>query len=682
VSILEKVISYQRAGLCVLPALRDEKRPAMPRWKNFQKRLPTEQELHAWFSDADAVCLITGAVSGNLELIDFDLGGELFDPWAQQVRRRSPALLDRLVIERSQSGGRHVVYRCAEPICGNLKLAQRVIVAPDDQPIAVGGKTFRPRRHEDHYQVVIGLIETRGEGGLFLCDPTPGYELLQGRFEELPVLTAEERNTLLDAAWSLNESSEGTSVPSPTESFDNRPGDDFNARGDVRAVLKQHGWTLVRSGENEHWCRPGKDSGCSATLKDGVFYVFSSNAAPFEPNRGYSPFAVYATLEHNGDFTAAARMLQQHGYGQSTPEPNDVDLSAFNPSNNHKPVILDPPSIWELIRRHPNLREPVIHGLLRRGETMNVIAPPKTGKSWLVNDLALAIATGKPWLGTFQVARGDVLILDNELHPETTAHRIPKVADKRGILIEDYGKRIFVQNMRGRLENVFTLGAFFKSIKLGRYRLIILDAFYRFMPRDMDENDNGTMANIYNHIDQYADQLDCSFVLIHHATKGNQSAKAVTDVGAGAGSQSRATDTHLVLRPHEEPGAVVLEAAVRSWPPIDPVTLRWEYPLWEPAHDLDPAQLRNDKPKRKSSSEEEPATWTPTMFASQFVTASPQPKDTVIRLARQAGMSVRVAERFLREAEGSGLIHRWYYASNLPVEYATVPQVNDGEEYP
>jgi len=70
------------------------------------------------------------------------------------------------------------------------------------------------------------------------------------------------------------------------------------------------------------------------------------------------------------------------------------------------------------------------------------------------------------------------------------------------------------------------------------------------------------------------------------------------------------------------------------------------------------------------------------MFASQFVTASPQPKDTVIRLARQAGMSVRVAERFLREAEGSGLIHRWYYASNLPVEYATVPQVNDGEEYP
>ena len=395
-SMLDKVMLYQQAGLCVLPALRDEKRPGLPRWKNFQKRLPTEQEIVSWFRDADAACLITGAVSGNLEMIDFDLGGELFEPWAERVRQQSPALLERLVIERSQSGGRHVVYRCVEPICGNLKLAQRLIITPDDQPVVTAGKTFRPRKRGDQYQVNISLIETRGEGGLFLCDPTPGYELLQGQFEELPVLTAEERNALLDAAWSLNESSEGMSIPSPTESLDTRPGDDFNARGDVRAILKQHGWTLVRGGENEHWRRPGKDSGWSATLKDGVFYVFSSNADPFEPNRGYSPFAVYATLEHNGDFTAAARTLQEHGYGQSTPEPNDVDLSAFNPSAKREPAILQPPSIWELIQRHPKLRDPVIHGLLRRGETMNIIAPSKTGKSWLVNDLALAIATGAP----------------------------------------------------------------------------------------------------------------------------------------------------------------------------------------------------------------------------------------------------------------------------------------------
>jgi len=39
----------------------------------------------------------------------------------------------------------------------------------------------------------------------------------------------------------------------------------------------------------------------------------------------------------------------------------------------------------------PKLRPPIIHGLLREGETLNVNAPPKTGKSWMVLDAALAI---------------------------------------------------------------------------------------------------------------------------------------------------------------------------------------------------------------------------------------------------------------------------------------------------
>ena len=63
----------------------------------------------------------------------------------------------RLVIESSQSGGRHVIYRCDQPVDGNLKLAQG---------------------NRDGKQVT--LIETRGEGGLFLCSPSAGYEIIQG----------------------------------------------------------------------------------------------------------------------------------------------------------------------------------------------------------------------------------------------------------------------------------------------------------------------------------------------------------------------------------------------------------------------------------------------------------------------------------------------------------------------
>lgn len=242
--------------------------------------------------------------------------------------------------------------------------------------------------------------------------------------------------------------------------------------------------------------------------------------------------------------------------------------------------------IADLVANHPELRRPVIHGLLRAGETMNVIASPKVGKSWLVTDLALSVATGRDWLEAFKCEAGDVLIIDNELHSETTANRIPKVMNARGIQLTDVDGRVFVANVRGRLQDINRLASDLMKLKPGRYRLVVLDAFYRFLPAKTDENDNAAMAAIYNLINSVASKLGCCFVLVHHSSKGNQSGKNVTDVGAGAGSQSRASDTHLVLRQHEVPDAIVLDAAVRSWPPIMPRCLRFIFPTFQPAENV------------------------------------------------------------------------------------------------
>jgi hypothetical protein len=290
-SLLPSALAYRESGLSVLPAKRLAKRPSLPGWKNFQLRIPQERQVVEWFSKPeDAICVVTGQVSGNLEMLDFDRGGDRFEAWKEQI---PPELLARLVIESSQSGGKHVIYRCSEPINGNMKLAMG----------------FRDG-------AMVTLIETRGEGGLFLCAPTLGYSLEQGSLTEIPVLTPQEREILLETAWSLNEYLPTADVPADSQFVpENRPGDDFNNRGDIRALLIKHGWTLVKKAENELWRRPGKANGWSASLKDKSFYVFSGNAAPLEPNRAYSPFAVYAWLEYGGDFEMAARVLRQQGYG-------------------------------------------------------------------------------------------------------------------------------------------------------------------------------------------------------------------------------------------------------------------------------------------------------------------------------------------------------------------------------
>jgi hypothetical protein len=94
-------------------------------------------------------------------------------------------------------------------------------------------------------------------------------------------------------------------------------------------VLRKHGWTLVKGGDNEYWRRPGKTSGWSATLKGGVFFVFSQNAFPFEEGHPYAPFSVYTLLEHHGDFSTAAAALRNEGFGGDRTPATGVDLTEF-----------------------------------------------------------------------------------------------------------------------------------------------------------------------------------------------------------------------------------------------------------------------------------------------------------------------------------------------------------------
>ena len=307
---VETALSYRGAGLSVLPAVKAMKRPSIGSWKKWSARLPAEVEVEAWFANnPDAVCIVAGSVSGNLECIDFDAHGELFPKWKDSI---APEVFERLVVERTPSGGFHVLYRSDTSVPGNRKLAQGM---------RAGKKTT--------------LIETRAEGGLFLCAPTEGYELIQGEFTRLAVLGQEARESLLVSAEALNECMDEVPVKSPTQgensAFLLKPGDDWCARGDIRPILAAHGWNYLGTKQdgNELWQRPGKTGdGNSATFNGSVFCVFSTNAAPFEA-KGYSKFQVYAILEHNGDFTAAAKALLEMGYGRADDPSTGVDISGI-----------------------------------------------------------------------------------------------------------------------------------------------------------------------------------------------------------------------------------------------------------------------------------------------------------------------------------------------------------------
>ena len=127
-----------------------------------------------------------------------------------------------------------------------------------------------------------------------------------------------------------------------------------------------------------------------------------------------------------------------------------------------------------------------------------------------------------------------------------------------GIHPDDYQQDLDIVSLRGNLQSLVDVERWIRdTIQPGQYKLIFWDALYRFAVEGVSENDNSAMATFYNRMDRIAAWTNAANVLIHHASKGDQSGKRVTDVGAGAGAQSRAADCHLILREHETPGIAV-----------------------------------------------------------------------------------------------------------------------------
>jgi hypothetical protein len=195
------------------------------------------------------------------------------------------------------------------------------------------------------------------------------------------------------------------------------------------------------------------------------------------------------------------------------------------------------------------------------------------------------------------VKQGRVLVIDAELHPETLAERLDRIGNAMMVPLADRDA-IEVVSLRGQNCDIHAVGARL-AIEPGRYSLIVIDALYRFLPAGTSENDNAQMMAIYNRLDQYAKQYGCAIVVVHHTSKGGQNDKSVVDVGSGAGAIARATDSHVVIRDHETEGLQVMEFATRSFVTPEPVTVKFEHPLWDAI--ATDAVLRGSRTRREEA---------------------------------------------------------------------------------
>ncbi len=294
------------SGINVL-GLTNKKIPAEGSWSKWQHEFRIPQSINS-----EALGLICGKISGNMEVIDidlkYDISGDLYDRYTRLLNDNASGLYNRLMILKTPSGGYHWIYRCEE-IQGNQKLARRE---------ATGDELTIKR---EKWKV---LIETRGEGGYIASFPSKGYEVIQGKFSEIPTISTSERDVILSCARTFDEEIKEVHIPKSTMNVSGKtPWDDYNDREDGLSELYAHGWSDVKTTSSRIYL---KRAGDTTALHSGnylidrkLFKAFSSSTQ-FEPEKAYPPFGVYAVLNHNGDYSAAAKDLYQKGYGEQKKE--------------------------------------------------------------------------------------------------------------------------------------------------------------------------------------------------------------------------------------------------------------------------------------------------------------------------------------------------------------------------
>ena len=353
-------------------------------------------------SNCEAVGIVCGELSGNLQAIDldlkYDLTGKLFDKYKKSINAVDKSLLSKLTVQKTVSGGYHFIFRCEE-IEGNKKLARRYA---NDTEKAKGEK-------------IKVLIETRGEGGYIACDPTPGYKLTYGSYETIQTITPEEKEILFECARKFNEVIE-VFTPQRTEKKQLKgmsPFEDYNNRADVIALLESHGWQAVgQKGSKTLLKRPGDSSARHSGNFDSNknwFSVFSTSTE-FEDETPYLPYAVYAFLECNKDFKEASKKLYDLGFGdrldkakeQSASVPSKIDLTnddvSFLATKAHYTEYL---SSWRLGTFKMGLRTgiPALDSHFRFKESNLVVinGHDNVGKSVVIWFLSLLSAMHHKW---------------------------------------------------------------------------------------------------------------------------------------------------------------------------------------------------------------------------------------------------------------------------------------------
>ena len=261
------------------------------------------------------------------------------------------------------------------------------------------------------------------------------------------------------------------------------------------------------------------------------------------------------------------------------------------------PADVNMADIWDNL---PPLAPELIEGVLREGHKMLLAAPSKSGKSFLLIDLAVSIAAGVEWLG-LKCKQGRVCYINLEVDEASCLHRVKDIYEKRGLDLKHL-KNLDVWNLRGRSVPMNKLAPILAHrFKDRGYTAVLIDPIYKVITGD--ENNATEMSEFCSYFDEVATDIGSAVIYVHHHSKGASGKYSnAADRSSGSGVFARDPDAILDMRRLNPEGleekyrkahpdasenlqAYEITSTLREFAPIKPIRCWFDHPLLVPDKD-------------------------------------------------------------------------------------------------
>jgi len=218
----------------------------------------------------------------------------------------------------------------------------------------------------------------------------------------------------------------------------------------------------------------------------------------------------------------------------------------------------------------------IIENFLDVGDKLAIIASSKTRKSFYTLQFCACAAAARAFCGLNILSPRRVVYVQFEIQENHLHRRLKRIRSALQLEPSEL-ENLHILNARGLgIEGVAGIERLKNEVLCFEPELIVCDPLYKL--NTGTENDAKDTKIIMAAFDKLSTDTGAAVGYVHHDAKGAPGERQIQDRGAGSNVLGRDYDAAMVLSPHEsEIGALVVECALRNYPPIEPFSIQWLY---------------------------------------------------------------------------------------------------------